>query len=89
MGTDLEAGLHLGLAGVGPVGGETVPYRRVGLLLHRHLLGDGEPFGEFLDLLERLLQGVLRSRGRRGGPLRLAGGTFRLAGEAAELLGDG
>lgn len=41
VGTGLEPGLHLRLAGVGPVGGEPVPYRGVGFLLDRHLLGHG------------------------------------------------
>lgn len=86
--TDLEAGLHLGLPGVGPVGGETVPYRRVGLLLDRHLLGDGQPLGEFLDLLQGLVERLLRPRGRGDGPLGLTGGAARLAREPPELLGD-
>ncbi len=89
MRTDLEPGLHLGLAGVGAVGGEPVPHGGVGLLLDRHLLGDGEPLGEFLDLLEGLVESLLGPGRGGGGPLGLPRRATCLPGEPAELLGDG
>ncbi len=89
MRTGLEAGLHLGLAGVGTVGGETVPYGGVGLLLDRHLLGDGESLGEFLDLGEGLVEGFLCPGGGGRGALCLPRRSPGLPGEPAELLGDG
>ncbi len=89
VGTGLEAGLHLRLPGVGAVGGEPVAHGGVGLFLDRHLLGDGQPLGQFLDLHERLVQRLLGPRRRGGGPFRLTGGAPCLPGEPAELLGDG
>jgi hypothetical protein len=86
--TRLKPGLHLGLPSVGPVGREPVPYGGVGLLLERHLLGDGEPFGQFLRLLDGPFEGFLRSGGRRGAPLGLSRGAPRLPGQPPELLGD-
>lgn len=89
VGTQLEPGLHLGLAGVGPVGGEPVAYGGVGLLLGRCLLGHGEPLGQFLGVGDGLVEGLLcPGRGGRG-PFGLARGGAGLTGEAPELLGDG
>ena len=79
--TRLEAGLHLGLPRVGAVRREPVPHGGVGLLLDRHLLGDGKTFGQHLGLFHGLVERLLRAcRGRRG-PLGLTGGAARLVSE--------
>lgn len=90
MRTDLEPGLHLGLAGVGTVGGQPVAHGGVRLLVRAvlcRLLGHQQPFGQLLRFLRRPLQGLLGAGGGRGHPLGLARGAAGLAYQSAELLG--
>ncbi|CAM5585163.1 hypothetical protein SALBM135S_07494 [Streptomyces alboniger] len=87
--TGLEPRLHLGLPGVGPVGGQAVAHGGVRLLIGRCLLGDGEPLGQLLRLRDGTVEGVLRLGRRRGAALGLARRAPRLPGERPEPLGDG
>lgn len=87
MGAQQQPRLHLGLPGVGAVRREPVADRGVRLLLPRHLLDHGEPFGALRHIGQRLFQRVLGLGRGRGAALGLARRALRLAGEPPELLG--